>query len=106
MFPDSTSLYCWLAREHCAGSCAAGGQLLAEHPLLQAAARCCSTLPHPRSAAPCPGCASKQVLYLDVRPGEGLERLTALAAAARAHFAGAGLLLQADRAFVPHGGRA
>ena len=42
------------------------------------------------------------MLYLDVRPGEGLQRLQALAAATRAHFDAAGLLLQADRPFVPH----
>lgn len=53
----------------------------------------------------CPVClaAAKQVLYLDVRPDDGLEQLTALAAATRAHFKDAGLLLQADQLFVPHG---
>ncbi|PRW56056.1 A-kinase anchor 7 isoform gamma [Chlorella sorokiniana] len=43
-----------------------------------------------------------QVLYLDVSPDNGLERLMALAAATRVHFKDAGLLLQADQPFVPH----
>ncbi len=47
--------------------------------------------------------AATQVLYLDVCPDDGLEQLTALAAATRAHFKDAGLLLQADQPFVPHG---
>lgn len=46
---------------------------------------------------------AEQVLYLDVRPDDGLQQLMALAAAARAHFKDAGLLLQADQPFVPHG---
>lgn len=44
----------------------------------------------------------KQVLYLDLRQDQGLQRLLALAAASRAHFQAAGLLLEAERAFVPH----
>lgn len=45
---------------------------------------------------------SQQVLYLDVQPDGGLQQLQALATATRAHFAAAGMLLQADRPFVPH----
>lgn len=43
-----------------------------------------------------------QVLYLDVRQDTEAERLHQLAAAVRAHYIEAGLLLQADRPLGPH----
>lgn len=64
---------------------------------LDASLPCQPALPASPCRPPLP-----QVLYLDVMPGEGLERLMALAGAARAHFQAAGLLLQADQAFTPH----
>ena len=59
--------------------------------------------PHPWPAPPLPHLnPGQQVLYLDVRRDAGLEQLTRLAAATRAHFQQEGLLLQAGQAFLAH----
>jgi hypothetical protein len=57
--------------------------------------------PHFRGNRFC-GWQPAQVLFLDLRKDGGLDRLLQLAAATRSHFAGRGLLQQAQQAFVPH----